>query len=64
MFAQTVVYMDKKASTTGKFTEEMAAFLEKVSAQGIEVAAAVPNIGGVSETLGIWLFLRMRVEGT
>ena len=62
MMAQGVVYLDKKAHSTGTFTEQMEEFLEKISAQEFEVVAAVPN-AGVTETLGIWLFVRKRVAG-
>jgi DNA-binding sugar fermentation-stimulating protein len=61
MLGQGVIYMDKKAYTTAKFTQRLEDFLAKISEDGIEVVAAVPNTG-INETLGIWLFVRRVVD--
>ena len=54
-----VTYVDRAGSTTSKFTDRLAAAVQSIERQGAEIVAVVPN-GGLSETLGVWIFFRTR----
>ena len=59
MPVQTVVYVDRRASSTDKFTQRLQAVAQEIENQGMEITGLVPNTG-LSETLGIWVFARQR----
>jgi hypothetical protein len=59
MPVHTVVYVDRRASSTDKFTQRLQAVAQEIENQGMEITGLVPNTG-LSETLGIWVFARQR----
>ena len=59
MGLQTVVYADRKGSNTEKFTRRLEALAQEIENQGMEIVGVVPNTG-LGETLGIWVFARLR----
>ena len=59
MPVHTVVYVDRRASSTDKFTQRLQAVAQEIENQGMEITGLVPN-AGLSETLGIWVFARQR----
>ena len=59
MPVQTVVYVDRGASSTDKFTRRLEALAQEIEDQQMEIVGVVPNTG-LNETLGIWVFARQR----
>jgi hypothetical protein len=54
-----VVYVDREGGRTEKFTERLNRVVGTAANEGFDVVSVTPN-GGLSETLGVWVFFRLR----
>jgi hypothetical protein len=50
-----VIYVDRAGRNTASFTRSLGAMAQALAAQGCRIVAVVPN-GGLSETVGVWVF--------
>ncbi len=56
-----VVYVSRAGQNTDGFSKDIQAHVEQIERLGGAVIAVTPN-GGLSETVGVWIFWRKPVD--